>query len=321
MKQIIIIYLCLLVSVNVTSQTDSLKNWMINVENKSAYYKAGNVGIGIDTPIKLLHIHTLNKDDGLMITTEGIQEVINLNLAKNSKGVEYGYLSLGGKTKLRGNGIGSDFGGPLNIHTETVNSGIRIYTEGITEYIALNLAKNSKGIEYGFLSLGGNTKLRGRGLSSFGGPVTVDGKLTVTGSDFAERFNINSEMDIVNLEGMLLVIDEEHEGQLTLCSEAYDKKVAGIVSGAGGVETGVLMGAPNTLADGDIPVAVSGRVYCYADATYGKIEIGDLLTTSPTEGHAMKAKRFKKSQGAVIGKAMTALKDGKGLVLVFINPQ
>jgi len=151
----------------------------------------------------------------------------------------------------------------------------------------------------------------------------VNGKLTVTGSDFAERFPVTTtnSREEEAIQGMLLVIDENHAGALTPCTAAYDKKVAGIVSGAGGVNTGLVMGEPNTLADGDTPVAISGRVYCYADASYGKIKVGDLLTTSPTEGHAMKAKRFRKSQGAIIGKAMTTLEDGKGLILVLINPQ
>lgn len=156
------------------------------------------------------------------------------------------------------------------------------------------------------------------------GETEFQKKLTIVGSDFAERFNITDTkaIDSESLKGMLVVIDEYNPGQLTPCTIPYDKKVAGIVSGAGGVNTGMVMGEPNTLADGDVPVAMSGRVYCWADATYGAIEVGDLLTTSPTEGHAMKAKNSKKLQNAVVGKAMTSLGKGKkGLVLVLVNLQ
>jgi hypothetical protein len=72
---------------------------------------------------------------------------------------------------------------------------------------------------------------------------------------------------------------------------------------------------------GPYPVALTGRVYCWADASYGPIEPGDLLTTSDTPGHAMKVKNHKKAQGAIIGKAMTSLKTGKGLVLVLVTLQ
>ncbi|MEM6697308.1 MAG: hypothetical protein AAF599_02850 [Bacteroidota bacterium] len=163
----------------------------------------------------------------------------------------------------------------------------------------------------------------GIGTVSPSSKLHVNGKLTVTGSDFAERFNVNGfdNLGKEEMKGMLLVIDENSAGDLKLCETAYDRKVAGIVSGAGGVNTGLLMGEPNTLADGNIPVAISGRVYCRVDANYGAIEIGDFLTTSSTTGHAMKVKDFEQAQGAIIGKAMTSLKEGKGLVLVLISMQ
>jgi len=82
-----------------------------------------------------------------------------------------------------------------------------------------------------------------------------------------------------------------------------------------------MMSQPGTLADGQHPVALSGRVYCWVDATQGAIEPGDLLTTSNTPGHAMKATDAAKAQGAIIGKAMTGLKEGKGLALVLVTLQ
>jgi hypothetical protein len=83
----------------------------------------------------------------------------------------------------------------------------------------------------------------------------------------------------------------------------------------------MMMGQEGTLADGKHPVALSGRVYCWVDATKGAIKPGDLLTTSSTPGHAMKATNAAKARGAIIGKAMTALKSGRGLVLVLVTLQ
>jgi hypothetical protein len=82
-----------------------------------------------------------------------------------------------------------------------------------------------------------------------------------------------------------------------------------------------MMGQTGTLADGKHPVALSGRVYVYADASELTIEPGDMLTTSTIPGHAMKATDWAKAQGAILGKAMTGLKTGKGLVLVLVTLQ
>jgi hypothetical protein len=46
-----------------------------------------------------------------------------------------------------------------------------------------------------------------------------------------------------------------------------------------------------------------------------------MLTTSDIPGHAMKATDRELAYGAVIGKAMTALDEGTGLVLVLVNLQ
>jgi hypothetical protein len=68
-------------------------------------------------------------------------------------------------------------------------------------------------------------------------------------------------------------------------------------------------------------VALTGRVYVLADAAHGTIEPGDLLTTSDTPGHAMKVSDHAKAQGAILGKAMSELTHGKGMVLVLVTLQ
>ena len=73
--------------------------------------------------------------------------------------------------------------------------------------------------------------------------------------------------------------------------------------------------------DGDTLVAMSGRVYVRCSAENGAIQPGDLLTTANVAGHAMKATDTELAFGAVIGKAMTSLDAGTGLVLVLVNLQ
>ena len=151
--------------------------------------------------------------------------------------------------------------------------------------------------------------------------------LQINGADFAENFDVNNtstrgEAITSKIEaGMVVSIDPAHPAQLALSNRAYDRRVAGIISGAGGVRSGIQMGQEGTLADGKHPVALSGRVYCWVDASKGVIKAGDLLTTSTIPGYAMKATNRTKAQGAILGKAMTSLKEGKGLVLVLVTLQ
>jgi len=139
------------------------------------------------------------------------------------------------------------------------------------------------------------------------------------GSDIAEPFDIKDTRTIK--PGMVLSIDTENPGKLKLADDAYDRCVAGIVSGAGGINAGMIMGQKKSVADGEYPVALSGRVYCYADASKGAIQPGDLLTTSEVSGYAMKVSDHTKALGAIIGKAMSSLEKGKGLVLVLVSLQ
>jgi hypothetical protein len=57
------------------------------------------------------------------------------------------------------------------------------------------------------------------------------------------------------------------------------------------------------------------------DAQYSAVETGDLLTTSPTPGHAMKAHDQAKAFGAVIGKALRPLAAGQSLIPILIALQ
>ncbi len=142
------------------------------------------------------------------------------------------------------------------------------------------------------------------------------------GSDLSEQFRVSPTDRMKALEpGLVVSIDPHNPGELQVCQTAYDHKVAGVISGAGGVRPGMLMGQKGSVADGDHPVALTGRVYVRADATGGVIEPGDLLTTSDVAGHAMKVTDHNRANGAILGKAMTGLADGQGLVLVLVSLQ
>jgi hypothetical protein len=153
--------------------------------------------------------------------------------------------------------------------------------------------------------------------------LRVDGAAQVAtldilgGADIVEGFKTGERP----LEpGTVVVIDESHPGELRACRGSYDHRVAGVVSGAGGISPGLHIGQKGAL-DGDTPIAMSGRVYVRCSAENGAIRPGDLLTTAGVEGCAMRATDSRRSHGTVLGKAMTALDHGTGLVLVLVNLQ
>jgi hypothetical protein len=150
----------------------------------------------------------------------------------------------------------------------------------------------------------------------FKGDVIVTGDVSFPGMDCAEEFVV---ADLAIEPGTLMVIGAD--GVLEPASRPYDRKVAGVVAGAGNFRPGIVMGKHQHGAAPARPIALVGRVWCRADANYGAIDVGDLLTSSPTPGHAMKASDPQRAFGAVIGKAMAPLEAGFGLVPILIALQ
>jgi hypothetical protein len=142
------------------------------------------------------------------------------------------------------------------------------------------------------------------------------GDIILQNADCAEDFDI-AESGAIE-PGTVMVLD--HDGKLQQSTEAYDKKVAGVISGAGDFKPGIVLDKKQS-ENNRLPVALMGKVYCKADAQYSSIEVGDLLTTSKTPGHAMKAMEPFKAFGSVIGKALRPLKNGQGLIPILIALQ
>ena len=115
-----------------------------------------------------------------------------------------------------------------------------------------------------------------------------------------------------------MVLDDD--GDLQPGQKAYDKKVAGVISGAGEFTPGIVLDKRHS-HNNRKPIALLGKVYCRVDAQYSPVEVGDLLTTSATLGHAMKATDPSMAFGAVIGKALRPLKEGTGVIPILIALQ
>ena len=166
--------------------------------------------------------------------------------------------------------------------------------------------------------------------AEFTGPVLISGDLTLStgnlklrtgdvilaGGDCAEEFDIAATAEVE--PGTVMVLTDN--GALEPSQEAYDRKVAGVISGAGEHKPGLILGRRNSLRERR-PLALVGKVCCKADAQFGPIAVRDLLTTSPTPGYAMKAADPNCAFGAVIGKALQPLAEGRGLIPILIALQ
>jgi hypothetical protein len=185
---------------------------------------------------------------------------------------------------------------------------------------------------HGFGVQGINTA--GGEAGNFSGNVVVTGNMSVsgtlnmtgansdiiiTGGDCAEDFDIGLSTDLE--PGTVMALDEH--GLLQESRHAYDKKVAGVISGAGEFKSGLILGRPKVQGDcRRASVALIGKVYCKVYAQDAPIEIGDLLTTSATPGHAMKAGDPIRAFGAVIGKALRSMSAGqRGLIPILVALQ
>jgi hypothetical protein len=302
---------------------------------------SGSVGIGTDTPDKKLHVigtvkmqgfqldasptagHVLTCDPNGVGSWQEAPGGLNLpytgTVASSAPGFQIANTGLDQGPGIQGYSqtgyaiIGQTSEGAAAVYG-VASSGIGVLAESSSEAEAALVATNGGG---GPLIVGRN------GPASTVFEVADDGTTTVSvlqvsgGSDLAENFDVSGRAE----PGMVVAIDPGHPGKLCIASGAYNRCVAGVISGAGGIAPGLQMGQKGSVADGDHPVALTGRVYVWADASSGAIQPGDLLTTSDVPGHAMKVGDGDRAQGAILGKAMTALDEGRGLVLVLVTLQ
>ena len=151
----------------------------------------------------------------------------------------------------------------------------------------------------------------------FEGDVEVTGDIRLLNADCAEAFDIAGAVAVD--PGTVMVLGD-WGGALTPSQHAYDKRVAGVISGAGGYRPGIVLDSKAS-NENRSPIALLGKVFCKVDAGYAPVEVGDLLTTSNTPGHAMKASDPSKAFGTVIGKALRPLDGGEGLIPILIALQ
>jgi hypothetical protein len=164
------------------------------------------------------------------------------------------------------------------------------------------------------------------------GNLAVSGDVLLTGADCAEEFVTPSQEPIAS--GTVMVINED--GLLEPSGRPYDTRVAGVVAGAGDQRPGIVLGAHLAADDSEgdaatedrpaatfrrVPIGLVGRVGCLVEAESAGVRVGDLLTTSEVPGHAMRAVDASRCFGAVLGKALRPLPEGRGIVPILVALQ
>lgn len=286
----------------VSSSAQSVKDQ--NGNTSSLALSKENVGIGTTNPTQRLTLSSGN----ILLPIANDKLDGNLFFGGNTANQEIGM-------RLSGGNINSQFQcGFIDVRAGTEPDGLRFRVDtffGATERMRITATGN-----VGIGTMSPSERLDVDGNLSVNGNITTTGDLLLTNADCAEDFDICGTEQIE--PGTVMILGED--GKLEQSQKAYDKRVAGVVSGAGDYKPGIVLDKQKS-GNNRKPIALLGKVYCKVDAHYSAIEIGDLLTTSPTPGHAMKADDPAKAFGAVIGKALRRLKEGQHLIPILIALQ
>ena len=175
-----------------------------------------------------------------------------------------------------------------------------------------------------FKTLPGGILLGSTGLNNLfrvdgNGTVYADGGFQPNGADFAESMAVVGDRSKYGA-GDLLVIAPSANRHLALARERYSSLVAGIYSTKPGM-LGSTRRVDETADTDEVPLAVMGIVPCKVSAENGPIQVGDLLVSSSTPGHAMRGTDRSRMLGAVVEKALEPLPHGRGVIQVLVTLQ
>lgn len=190
--------------------------------------------------------------------------------------------------------------------------------ESRQQYGLYGLSRHADGaglFAYNENAAGCAARFQGRVEVLAGDLVLRGGDVILANADCAEDFDVD---DDVCEPGTVMVLTDH--GGIRASVSAYDRRVAGVISGAGQFRPGLILDR-STPSERRQPVALIGKVFCKVDAADHPITVGDLLTTADRPGHAMKALDPLRAFGAVLGKALAPLSSGQGLVPILVALQ
>jgi hypothetical protein len=276
---------------------------------------AGNIGIGTTSPTTSFELNrSTTGGTGVKVVnpTAGTSNYSRLDLVTDATGGRGLFDAYSSTFTTSGNSVqaGVSFtaigAGGFSIALAHASAPIRFYTgAGPSERVRIDGSGN--------VGIGTTTPTQ---LLDVNGNVNVSGNIGAKYQDVAEWVETPEPLE----PGTVVVVDPVEPNRVMASSKAYDTRVAGAVS----KQPGLILGEQSDTKE---MVAQSGRVRIKADAKYGAIKIGDLLVTSPTPGYAMRSRPIKVAgqalhrPGTLLGKALEALPNGKGEILVLLTLQ
>lgn len=291
---------------------------LVNIVNTNSGTLADGLHISVSAPLGYGLVSTANGTDGMAIRAS----------ATGANAWAGFFLGRGYFSNNVGIGTSTLMTARLNVAADstTADATLRLH-ENSADYARLEFTNTNTARKWHIAGLIGSAVANDRlnfwnsavgDIMSIRGDGTVSVRvLEITGADLAEKFPTTDSVE----PGMVVEIDPDTPGHLRKAQGAYNRRVVGVVAGANGLSKGIVLGNLEG-SENHTPIAMSGRVWVYADATERAIEPGDFLTTADKPGYAMAADDLAKAQGAIIGKAMTRLEKGQtGMVLVVVNLQ
>jgi hypothetical protein len=264
---------------------------------------SGNVGIGTTAPDKQLTVQgPISSPGGTMavIRTTGSNNGVGLLLDSTGTGNNNLGFAINGTTKA---GFAWDvtrgFFGIANHAYSNYDFSLRINSDGSLTYHDTSIYPSPE-----------------RFRINANGDVTVSGNISAKWQDVAEWVPAAHAIPAATV----VVLNPQKSNQVIASMQAYDTRVAGVVSAQPGLTLGV-RGPDKVL------VATTGRVKVKVDATRAAVHIGDLLVTGDKEGVAMKSEPLSLGgteihrPGTLIGKALEPLESGVGEILVLLSLQ
>ena len=178
------------------------------------------------------------------------------------------------------------------------------------------LILNRQGGNVGIGTASPSTKLDVNGNVNVTGNINITGNINAKYQDVAEWVESSQALHA----GTVVVLDSTKSNHVISSEQAYDTRVAGVIS----EQPGIALGESGV---GKVLVATTGRVKVKVDAGRRPIHIGDLLVTSDVPGVAMTSEPVNiggvqlHRPGTLIGKALEPLAKGTGEILVLLSLQ
>ena len=258
--------------------------------NNISNTNTGNVGVGTTSPAFPLQVKT----------------VVGGQTESMTPGAPFGTFAITNQGALHGLYFGVGSSGNAWLQVARHDGGTATY----------DLILQSAGGKVGIGTTAPSTKLHVVGDSTITGNLTVTGNIGAKYQDVAEWVPASEQIPA----GTVVVLDASKSNHVISSEQAYDTRVAGVISEQPGISLG-------ERGDGKVLVATTGRVRVKVDASQGIIQIGDLLVTSDKAGLAMKSQPLSLSgvqihrPGTLIGKALEPLAKGQGEILVLLSLQ